>query len=383
MLARRIKRRDLLGAGIAVATSPFLIHCAPQAVNTSVSPPIQHTELNPWGVNTFLHQDAELWRKQKTLEMAAQAGIGWIKQHFPWSDIEQSAKGNFTDPFWRTDAWDKYDQIVDLAQDHNLKLIARIDRPPKWAQTEVSTPTSPPTDLADFADFIFKVVSRYRGRVRHYQIWNEPNLSHEWGGQRPDPESYARLLSAAHKAAKQADPEVLILNAPLAATNENSFRAMNELDFLERLYASGAADFFDIHSANAFGLQHPPEDPPRPDVLNFRRVELSRAIMEENGDVNKPIWFNEYGWNASPKSLPEHVLTWSRVSESDQAEWTVRGIEYARNNWPWAGVICIWFFRRQYNDVGPENPEYYFRMVDPDFTPRPIYKAVQKAATRT
>ena len=69
------------------------------------------------------------------------------------------------------------------------------------------------------------------------------------------------------------------------------------------------------------------------------------------------------------------------MDEDVQAEWTVRGVEYARANWPWAGVFCIWFFLRQYIDVDPAESEFYFRMVDPDFTPRPVYRAVVRAAT--
>ena len=104
--------------------------------------------------------------------------------------------------------------------------------------------------------------------------------------------------------------------------------------------------------------------------------------MEAHGDSSKPIWFNEYGWNASPDDFPPHLLFWSRVDEATQAEWTVRGIEYARDNWPWAGVFCIWYFLRQYSDIDPSESEYYFRMVDPDFTPRPLYRAVAQATAK-
>lgn len=339
-------------------------------------------EANPWGANTFLHQDAETWRKQKTLTMVKDAGIGWIKQHFPWADIEQSGQRQFIDPLWKTSTWEKYDEIVDLAGEAGIRIIARIDRTPAWARPPGSTSTEPPSRLDDFGEFIETIVARYRGRIQHYQIWNEPNLAVEWGGHKPDAAGYARLLRTAFLAARAVDPQVRILDAPLAATLERSARAQVELDFLQELYDAGGGDHFHVHSANAFGLGFPPEDPPGPDVLNFRRVELSRAIMEANGDGGKPIWFNEYGWNASPPDFPPHLLVWSRVDEEVQAEWTVRGVEYARENWPWAGVFCIWFFLRQYLDVEPDESEFYFRMVDPDFTPRPVYRAVARAATR-
>ena len=376
----RITRRAFTKS---LALLPWVVAaCGDPSGEGGVGDRLPLADVNPWGTNTFLHQEAETWRKRKTLQMVKDAGIGWIKQHFLWSEIEQTGPNQFIDPFWKTSTWEKYDEIVDLATEAGIRVIARIDRTPAWARPQGSTTTEPPTRLEDFGDFVSTIVGRYRGKVKHYQIWNEPNLAVEWGGNRPDAASYVDLLRTAAEAARAVDPEVLILNAPLAATLERSARAQVELDFLEDLYAAGGGAYFDIHSANAFGLGFPPEDPPDKDVLNFRRVELSRAIMEANGDGGKPIWFNEYGWNASPEDFPSHLLVWSRVDEEVQAEWTVQGVEYARENWPWAGVFCIWFFLRQYADVDPGESEYYFRMVDPDFTPRPVYRAVARAASK-
>ena len=375
---RALPRRTFLRAA---ALSPLVAACSTGPSQSGGVPPIPNTDVNHWGVNTFLHLDAERWRKQKTLELAARAGIGWIKQHFPWEDIEQTGRGQFVDPFWKVPTWAKYDEIVELAEAAKLRVIARVDRTPAWARRPGSTPTTPPVDMDLYGDFIKAVVRRYRGKISHYQIWNEPNLSAEWGGMHPNAGEYVELLKTAHAAASEADPEVVILDAPLAQTLERSARAWDDLDFLQMLYDEGAADFFHIHSANAFGLAFPPETAPDPAQLNFRRVELQRGIMEANGDSAKAVWFNEYGWNASPTDFPSHLLVWGRVSDQEQAEWTVRGVEFGRQNWPWAGVFNIWFMRRGFADLSPTQSEYYFRMVDPDFTPRPLYRAVAKAAT--
>jgi len=146
------------------------------------------------------------------------------------------------------------------------------------------------------------------------------------------------------------------------------------------MYDAGAGDYFDILSTNAFGFDLPPEDPPDPNVLNFRRVELQREIMERYDDAEKPIWFNEYGWNAAPEHFADEALTWKQVSEEEQAEYALRGIELARNEWPWAGVFNIWYFRQTGQQYALDDAAYYFRMVDVDFTPRRVYDAVQDAA---
>ena len=117
------------------------------------------------------------------------------------------------------------------------------------------------------------------------------------------------------------------------------------------------------------GLEHPPDAPPDPDILNFRRVEFVRDLMVEFGLRNKPVWFNEYGWNASPADMNPAKLVWRRVSEETQAEWTVEGVRYALAQWPWAGVFNLWFFRKPLGALTPDESEYYFRMVEPGLHP--------------
>ena len=337
--------------------------------------PIPHTDVNPYGANFFLDREVEAWKQEKTLEMARAAGIVWIKQQFSWEEIEPQRKGEFD--------WAKYDRIVDLAERYGMKVIARLDRPPAWARQRNPLPAAPPDRLSDYGDFVYEFVRRYRGRVGYIQLWNEPNLSAEWGFRRVDAVAYTELLAHAYRRAKEADPDVVVLSAPLAMTLEDaSMRGNhNDLIFLEQMYQAGAGDFFDILSANAFGLDRPPEDPPAPEVLNFRRVELYREIMERYGDGDKAIWINEYGWNAAPASFPDDLLTWKRVTEAQQAEYTVRGIAWGRAHWPWLGVVNIWYFR-QVGDVPPDRAAYYFALVDPDFRPRPVYEALCRAAGR-
>ncbi len=332
---------------------------------------IPNTDVNPFGANFFLQWEADLFKREKTVQMAAEAGIGWAKQHFPWEDIEPAPSQY---------RWEKYDQIVDLYRRYGLEVIARLDRPPDWTRQDNRFKERPPDDFNDYGEFVYQFVRHFRGRVRYLQIWNEPNLFQEWGAQPADPEAYTKLLAIAYRRAKEADPNVYILSAPLAITTEEvEFRGnMSDLTFLERMYQAGARDYFDILSANAFGMDRPPWDPPSPEVLNFRRVELQRRIMERYGDGNKPVWFNEYGWNAAPPGFPPEKLIWQRVSEEQQAAWTVEGIRWARKRWPWAGVFNIWYFR-QIGNLSPQDPDYYFRMVDVDFAPRPVYYAVQQA----
>jgi hypothetical protein len=334
---------------------------------------IPNTDLNPFGANFFLEREVESWKREETVRMAREGGIVWAKQQFFWAEIERE-QGQFR--------WEKYDAIVDLCEAYGLQIVARLDGAPNWTRQDDSMPGRPPDDFELYGEFVYRFVEHYRGRIHYVQIWNEPNLFIEWGNRPVDPAGYVELLEIAHRRAKEADPDVYVLSAPLAITlgephsEPGKWRAMSDLQYLEEMYEAGAAPYFDIHSVNAFGMDAPPEDPPSPGTLNFARVTLQREIMERYGDQDKAIWFNEYGWNAAPAYFPEEALIWKRVTEEEQAQYTLRGIEYARQNWPWAGVFFVWYFR-QVGDIPPDNAGYYFRMVDVDFIPRRVYYAVQ------
>lgn len=340
---------------------------------------VPNTDVNPYGANFFLEREVEAWKRERTVRMAREAGIGWARQEFIWAEIEPQ-RGRFN--------WTKYDEIVDLLQNNGIQVIARLDSPPSWARTRASGTGSsgPPDDFEMYGDFVEAFARHFLGKIYYLQIWNEPNLAREWNDGPIDPEAYTRLLEIAYTRAKAVDTDIRILSAPLAITlgepyaaGSALFRNMNDLLFLEEMYAKGAGNYFDILSANAFGLGSPPDDPPNPGKLNFQRVLLERAVMEKFGDDEKAVWILEYGWNAAPASFPDSRLIWGRVTEQQQAEYTVQGIELARENWDWVGVFSIWYVR-QVGDISPSNPEYYFRMVDVDFTPRPLYFSVSQAA---
>jgi hypothetical protein len=372
-----MNRKTFLSSAAALAGATAL-GCSPSA--QPIPRTIANAAVSPWGTNTFLHKEVENWKKENTIKMIQDAGITWVKQQFPWEDIEQPRKGQFFDTKYNQNTWDKYDDIVKLAEAAGVKLIVRLDRPPAWARSDKQHAERPPDSFDDYADFVGAVAARYKDRVNHFQVWNEPNLGEEWTG-KADPAEYTRLLKAAYGKIKEANPQATVLSAPLAINLETGPLHLNELDFLDQMYQAGAKAYFDVLSANAYGMDKPPADPPAKNTLNFRRVELLRQVMEKNGDAGKAVWFNEYAWNASPKEMPKEDLVWQRVTEKQQADWTVEGVQYARKNWGWAGVFCTWYFR-QVGDIPPTKSEYYFRLVDPDFTPRPVYNAVKEAATK-
>ena len=58
--------------------------------------PVANAGSNPFGVNTFLEQEVELEKRELAVQMIADAGFHWIRQEFPWEDIE-IRQGDFRD----------------------------------------------------------------------------------------------------------------------------------------------------------------------------------------------------------------------------------------------------------------------------------------------
>ena len=349
--------------------------------------PVAHAGVCPFGINTFLQEEVEPQKRERTLEMVRQAGFCWIRQEFPWEDIEIHGKGDFEDrrnvPY--RSAWEKYDNIVDLAEKYGLEVIARLSNPPAWSRAagnEAGT-LAPPDDFNDFGDFVYAVVSRYKGRIKYYQIWNEPNIYPEWGERPVSPEEYTELLKIGYTRAKEADPNVAICSGALASTIELDLHphGLNDFIFLQRMYEAGAKDYFDILTVQGYGLWSGPGDRRmRPRIINFSRPLYIRDIMVKNGDEHKPVWISEMNWNAIPEGHPAYPA-YGRVSEEQQARYAVEAYQRVQEEWPWAGVVNFWFFKRP-SDAEKGQAFYYFRMVEPDFTPLPVYEAVRQYAAR-
>lgn len=320
--------------------------------------------------HTRLTDEVEPWKVLRTVTLVREMGAPTIVEYFPWA-YHEGQPGRFE--------WSHAALVVDDARNQGLAVIARLSGlVPAWARVapgaaggaDAVDTLLPEARFADFGEYVYQFVRRFRGQVRAVIIWNEPNVALEWGFRRVDPEAYTRLLRIAYTRAKEADPEILVLAGALAPTlePETSELALNDLIYLERMYAAGAGRYFDALAAHAYGLKFPPEEPPAPDALNFRRVELLRALMVAHGDAAKPIFITEGGWNDSPR--------WTQaVKPLARVEYTLRAFQWAEANWPYVPAVCVWAFRypapqRSYGD--------YFTLVTPEFTLKPVYEAIRE-----
>ena len=334
---------------------------------------------------------AFLWWRQDTMnrdiDLVKRAGFGWIKQSFSWSDIE-GAKGKFD--------WTRPDRIVLSMNDAGMDMVVRLDVPPAWAAPGCSDPSKdiiqgPPKNMQDYVNFVSAVATRYKGRIRAYEIWNEPNLAREWCGQAPSGAGYTAMLRSAYAAIKAADPFAWVVSAGLSPTTRNDNVARPDAIFLQEMYTAGASKYFDLLGAHGAGFRAPPEADPAavakdPNLANpgdftnnvpeelrriycFRHVEDLHAVMVKNGDTKKQVALLEFGWTSDTKH-PNYA--WFAVSEQTKADYMVRAYKYAYANWsPWIGLMSLIYISDP--DWTQNDEQYWWAITNPDGTPRAAY----------
>lgn len=148
------------------------------------------------------------------------------------------------------------------------------------------TSTLPVNELDAWRSHVSSEVTAHKGRVKYWEVWNEPpNFTED-----KSPASYAKVVAAAYDAAKAADPSVQI---GLAAKS-------NHINFLAESIAAGAADKFD------FVTLHPYETAellPEGWEGQFMSIvpRLRRMLQSKNpGRAQVPVWFTEIGISAAP-----------------------------------------------------------------------------------
>ncbi|MGQ9841001.1 MAG: SH3 domain-containing protein [Anaerolineae bacterium] len=301
-------------------------------------------------------------------------GFNWVKFQVPWKDFEGS-KGAY--------GWGGMDYIVDTLSGGGLKILASIVKSPNWARpgnTDLSV-EGPPANNQDYADFVAAYAARYKGRVQAIEVWNEQNLWYEWGNEPLDVGRYVDLLCRAYRAIKAADPNMIVVAGALTPTGVNDGRiAIDDVVYLQRMYAAGAKNCFDALGAHPSGYNNPPDakmgytNPAEPSFKNhpsffFREtMERYRAVMVANGDTAKRIWPTEFGWASEPNPVPGYEYA-RDVTLDEQAQYFVRAYQMMKG-WGWVGPAFLWNLNFNITNPGTELAAF-------GIAGRPAYSALQ------
>lgn len=311
------------------------------------------------GGNIEWANDANLARE---LDGYGQIGAGWIRFDIKWSIVEAS-RGTFN--------WTIYDRLVAEASKRGISIVANLAYTPSWARPAGATDDKvAPVNVADFATFARAAVVRYAPKgVRHYEIWNEPNISAFWKPA-PNPARYTELLKAAYRSIKSGDASVQVLagafspkggyNDPQCGTGGTTVD-INPLNFLEQMYANGAKGYFDALSHHPYAGSAGPTGTHRCNAW-FEMAGTSPSLVSmlaANGDQGKKIWATEFGTD----------LAWVGGSESKQASQLSDAMRMWRG-YSWAAGLMVYSYNQDIEG---------FNLVRPDGLPRPAWLTYQAA----
>jgi hypothetical protein len=304
---------------------------------------------------------------ERELDGYRSLGARWIRVDINWHVIQQSGPQSFN--------WAPFDNVVEGARARGINVLGLLVYTPPWARNGGGDPARPPDRAADYAAFAAHAVRHYAPMgVRHWEIWNEPNIPEFWSSG-PDARAYTALLRAAYTAIKESDPAATVVSAGLspygAHGDVSGDGRINPLTFLERMYAAGAKGHVDAIGYHPYNF---------PGGLAFHAASAwsqltetnpsVRSIMSANGDDEKQVWATEFG--APTRGGP------GAITEEQQA--TLVADSYrAFGSYSWAGPL-FWYSFRDLGVSGTDR-EFFFGLVRNDFSPKPAYAAFQQAAS--
>lgn len=307
--------------------------------------------------------------RQRQHEAVRAAGARWIREEFRWGAVEPRP-GRLR--------WGALDRLMADATRNEIRVLPLLIGTPAWAGP---TPLSMPDDPAAFGRFAGAVAARYgpRGRFwrenprldgtlapRWFEVWNEPYLeAFAEGG--VDPARYARMVAAAARAGRAANPASRWLMAVDLVYEGPDGR---ELPWLDMLYADDPRlhESFDgvaVHPYSFFGVEASDDVPVQ---FRFDRIEAIRDRLTELGAPGTPMWITELGWSTC-------ALRPDCVSEETQAQ-RIRDVFRQLGGRYDELVDALFLYRLQDLGLDPSDREQHYGLLRHDGTPKPAWGAV-------
>jgi hypothetical protein len=347
-----------------------------------------------YGYNAMLYHDVAAWQdRERVLNLAKESGVNWIRQQVAWKDLHK-IDGEIS--------WAELDRIVDDVHNAGMSLLIVVTQAPWWATPNGSNGLPSREHFATFADFMGQMAARYQGKVQAYEIWNEPNLACQNGGDCTrsggiggrviTPDYYVDMLFAAYNAIKAEDPAAIVVSGSTASSEMNDLDyAISDRVFLWQMlnHPKFRADVVGVHPGdrnNPPDTLWPYEPGPGPGwqqsrEFYFRRVEDLRFLMVEAGKGDKQMWITEFGW-ATPNIT--NGFEYGNVNSfEDQARWIVRAFDKGRYEYsPWVGAMFVWNLNFAITWKGAHNDDLHeqasYGVLNSDWSPRPAWYAIQQ-----
>src|SRR5690606_21769511 len=223
-------------------------------------------------------------------EFLKKHGVKLLRISFGWDAIE-AEEGKYDWLFW--------DDYVKMAvDDYGITLVPYICYIPQWIsknpQDTLFFWNYPPKDLKPWSDFIKTLVTRYKDRIRTWEIWNEPDIWIYWQGTRDE---FAEFMKVGSEAVKEADPTAKVVFPGIAYDPE----------FVKSLFKDynlgSNFDIVNMHNYYETWHRHPIEE-----ITTY--INEVRDVVWRYGK-NQPLWMAEVGYSTFRKG--------ARVSDSYSA----------------------------------------------------------------
>ncbi|MBA3530701.1 MAG: hypothetical protein H0T73_02110 [Ardenticatenales bacterium] len=174
-----------------------------------------------------------------------------------------------------------------------------------------------------WARFVEEAVNRYRPggsaglNVRHWEIWNEPDLCHFWSS---TPRQYARLLKVAYLVIKQADPQATVIWGGLAHYGNRDFLEGLVQALREDPMAATYNGFFDAAASHQYS-----------DVTQGQvYTQRVRRALTGTGWENKAVWITESGVPVCGDAIGPPCPDAHRANSEGQAAYIWQNVAYTR-----------------------------------------------------
>ena len=320
-----------------------------------IAAPVERTE----GPDGFRFSICSHTEKSPTAEQelefqaAAAAGANEMRTNDAWLHIQPKPD------VWR---WETQDRLVELASRYGIQIQLTLGFPPSWAvleslrreQVEAYKQHNPDAwkisvcgtpEEVPWRAFVKAIVTRYRGKIKLYEIVNEPDL----GSWRGTTDEYIQLLRRASEEIRRADPDAKVMTGGFATVLAHAGRAKNP-DLQERVLAE-ASDAFDIHAIH----QHDPF----PAFKGAIQGELTR--IRARMPHPRPLYFNETAMSSAIPYGGEKFQTTTLVKKMSYVM-AVDAIGYT------------WYdLRNDGGDLG--NGEHNYGLLTADFRPKASFAA--------
>ncbi len=221
------------------------------------------------------------------LDKLERLGAKWIRLHPP-----NTTKWWVVEP--RPGEWNFDVELLKQAKQAGFSFLGILGGPPAWAssapKSDIKNASAyPPRTLESWERYVSATVGAYRGIIDHWEVWNEPDSggffklpgSDAWERKA---EKYVELLAVAYRAAKQANPEAMILG--VGASHAPPVR------WTSAVLKAGGYPYFDILSFHSYphGKRFNAAD-----SMVGKYIDDLVAVLSANGQPLKPIWETESG----------------------------------------------------------------------------------------